>query len=121
MRTRILITTPKGQAIKTEKKLRPFILGITRRVKHETFTNKEDNKIMWIVEGGIRQIMKINRNVAMFETTLRMLLTNKMVAGSIKKLKKEDQKELMIMLKEKTTVDVIKANDEFDMTEFVKQ
>jgi hypothetical protein len=107
MKIRIMITTPKGQAKDTDKRIRPFLIGFNR-VKVDTYINKEDNKMFWEVEGDIRPVMKVQNNVARFDVFLNMLLTNKMVSGQVKKMKKEDREELLKMLKEQTTCELIK-------------
>ena len=106
MQVKIRIKTPKGQAKGTEKKLRPFILGLKK--PHKIETNKADNQIIWTIDDKPRKIMKITRNVAMYDTMLTQLLTNKSVKKSINKaLDDKGKKELNTMLFKQTKVEVI--------------
>lgn len=107
MKIKVLITTPKGQAEKTEKKLRPFLIGDKKKITNEVFVNKEDTQIIWEIECDIRRALKIQKNVTMFEVMARSLFENKMVKKATEKLKKEDQEELEKMLFDMTKVEII--------------
>ena len=107
MEIRILITTAPGYAKSTEFQLQPFILGASRKVKHTTYCNEEDNKIVWEVEGPIRRILKVNKNVGMFDVALKKILSSKTVHGAAR-LSRDQRIELKEMLKNHTTVEVIK-------------
>ena len=107
MKIKLIINTPKGQASGTNKKIKPFIIG-KKKVKHSTFVNEEDSQILWEIDGDIKTILKIQRNVNMFASFISNLLGNKMVHGAIGKLSKEDQKTLTEMLENQTSVEIIK-------------
>ena len=107
MKTRIIIQTPKGQAKKTEKRLRKFILG--RKESHKTMVNKLDNKIIWEVEGTPREIQKINKNVCKFDLIMKKILNSKMLKKAVRnKFSKEQEQELREMLQNQTKVEIIK-------------
>jgi len=107
MIVKILIRTPKGRARSAEKKLRPVLLGI-KTVK-EMYTNKDDNEILWIIEGTPRKIEKITNKVSQFRFLMQALLDNKLVKKTIrKKLSKESEDELLDMLINQTDIEVVK-------------
>ena len=95
----------KGRAKKTEKKIRPFILGVRKPKVHKVRINKADNKIIWTVEDDVRRINKIHFNVLRFDSIMQRVLGNKML---MKKVKPEQLKELKDMLMNHTKVEVIK-------------
>jgi len=105
MKTKIKITTPKGQAKKTEKRLRVFLLGFKKPDK--TTTNKEDTQIVWEVEGTPRKILKVQKNVYRFDNIMKMMFNNKMVKKARQKLKPGDEKSLKDMLMNQTKVEII--------------
>jgi|TARA_R100000501_G_C2600176_1_gene97480 hypothetical protein len=105
MKLKIKITTIKGRAKKTEKKIRPFILGVRKPKVHKVRINKADNKIIWTVEDDVRRINKIHFNVLRFDSIMQRVLGNKML---MKKVKPEQLKELKDMLMNHTKVEVIK-------------
>jgi len=107
MQIKIRIKTPKGQAQATEKKLRPFILGL--RKPHRVQTNKADNCILWTIEDNPRRVMKITRNVAMYDTMISQLMTNKNVKKAINKnLDEKGKAELNSMLFKQTKVELVR-------------
>jgi|TARA_Y100000310_G_C20499908_1_gene723441 hypothetical protein len=110
MKLKILIKTPKGHAKKTEKRIKPFLIGL-RKVKLKSFSNAEDNSIIWEIEGSVRDCMKISNNAGRFEFFVKSLLENKMLKKTIRsKLKPEEEKELKDMLLKNTEVEVIKES-----------
>ena len=54
MKKKIRIKTPKGEATKAQKNIRRFIFGM-KKVKVETYVNKEDSEMFWDVEGSVRK------------------------------------------------------------------
>jgi hypothetical protein len=109
MRLRIEIKTPQGQAKGTAGKLKPFILG-RAAVTNQVWANQKDDTIIWVVDTDVRRAMQIERNVALFDKTVRMILGNRMVQG-VAKLSPEDRKELNKMLKDQTKIRIIKTYD----------
>lgn len=106
----IKVKTPKGEAKKTEKKLKGFIIGINK-VKSETWTNEEDSEFYWKIEGGIKQIMNINRNLAFFDRLIKMIFENKLMKKMTGvKISKEEIEQLREMLVNQTSVEVIKES-----------
>lgn len=119
MRIRIEIKTPKGQAIGTSKKLKPFIIGF-RKTSNQVYANKADDTIIWIVDGTIKDCLAIQRNLTLFSQLINGVLGNKMVQG-VAKLSKEDKKELDDMLHNQTTIRVIKLAEELpNMDDWIK-
>lgn len=75
-------------AKRTAWKLRPFIVGNTQ---HTTKTNKEDNKIIWVVDTNTRKEMKIIKNLLRFDSIVQTLLGNKKMKKIVKKKLGSDQ------------------------------
>lgn len=108
MELKIKITTPKGQAKATEKRLRFFILN--KKDIHRVWTNEEDNEIYWEVHCDVRRAMKIQRNVAAYEHMIETVMHHKQFKKhGEKRLSKEDQAELKDMLENQTTIEIIKT------------
>ena len=111
MELKVSIRTPSGQASGTEKKLRPFVIGrsLGKRTVLDTYTSPNDDEIIWVVETDIRNALKIQRNVAMFDKFIKGTMDNKLVKKLLnKELSKKDSKELENMLVNHTSVEVIK-------------
>lgn len=107
MQTKIIIRTPKGHAKKMEKRLRPYLLG--KNSPHSIFVNDDDNELVWEVEAEYKRILKINRNVSLFDSILKGAFNSKAVKKAVqKKLSLEDQAQLNDMLFNHTTVEIIK-------------
>lgn len=109
MKLMIRIKTPKGYAASTEKKLRPFIIGL-RRVDHEILTSKDDDQILWIIDAGTKDYMRIVRNVAMYDKLVHNILNRKKIR-KLAKLTREQEKELDDMLFNQTAVEMIHKYD----------
>ena len=108
MKTKIIIKTPAGQAAGTMKKIKPLIIGF-KKVKIETYVNDNDDEMVWDIEGSVRDIISINKNVSMFDSLIKTIFNNKMVQKkAAKHLTEEDQKKLKDMLLNQTTCEVIK-------------
>ena len=111
MRIRIEIKTPAGYAASTAKQLEPFILGSRKQLVNEVYSNKTDDRIIWVIDGEVRKILEIQRNVALFDKTISMILTNKAVQ-KMAHLSTESKKQLEDMLKNHTKVKIIKNYEE---------
>jgi len=119
MQTKVLINTPKGQAKLMEKRLRPYILG--KNNPNSIHVNDEDNQLVWEVEGSIKDILRINRNVTLFDNILKGAFNSKMVKKQVaKRLSLEDQAQLNDMLFNHTTVEVIKEATASEIVEYNK-
>jgi len=103
-----MIRTPKGQASKTEKRIRKWIIKNSRLLQ-ETLVNKLDNKIIWRIEGTPKEVLKIQSNAIKFELMMSKLLNTKSVKKAIKKkYSEEEQKQFYNMVNNQTSVEVIK-------------
>jgi len=107
MKVKVLISTPKGQASGTEKKLRPWLIGSKKKLTNIIRVSPEDDQIVWEIDSNIRTIMKIQRNVNRFDGIIQMMFENKMVKGAMGKMKQEDQDQLKDMLNNHTKCEVI--------------
>ena len=103
MKARIIIKTPKGQASGTEEKLRAFILP--GKVNHQVMVNDDDDTIIWEAEGTVKQIMRINKNVAMFDVMIKGIMDNKLVKKACEPGQYDQLKE---MLANNTRIEIIK-------------
>lgn len=110
MKLKIQIRTPKGQAAKTEKRITPYIIGCKKKdISVDSYISKEDNEIVWEIEGPIRRLMKISRNASRFDYVIRSMLDSKAVKKTIRKhLDGAQEDELQDMLLNHTTCEVIK-------------
>ena len=107
MQLKVRITTPKGQAKGTQKKLQKFLLGIKKPQK--VITNEDDSQIVWIMETDIRSALKIQRNVSFYDKLVEGIFKNRLLAKVVKKkVPKEQQDELEAMLKNQTKIEIIK-------------
>lgn len=109
MQIRVLINTPKGEASKTEAKVRPFILGLKKPVS--ITINDDDSQLLWLIEGNTREIEKISQSVARFEVTMNLIVRNKQMKWILTKMggaKKEDFDKLEDMLLNQTEIEVVK-------------
>lgn len=106
MKTKVLIKTPKGYALSTQKKLMPFILGLKRKSTHEIHTTKDDDEIIWIIESDIKTHFRITRNIILFDKLVSTLLNNKSIR-KLAKLTKSQEHELDRMLFKQTKVELI--------------
>ena len=110
MKVKIRIKTVQGYATSTQKKLQPFIIG-SKWIKHEVYCNKKDDTIIWIVEGQTKHVMKVTRNVYMYDANMNKILKSKAIR-KVSKISEEDKKNLDDMLKQQTKITVVKHNDD---------
>ena len=113
MKIKLRIRTPKGQASKTEARIKPFILGRSwikgKDKKYVTYTSPEDNEIIWDIEAPIKECMRIQRNVTVFDSLIAGVLDNPLLKRAIrKKLEPGQEEELKDMLINQTSCEVIK-------------
>lgn len=111
MELKILITTPKGAATKTEKQIRPYIIG-KNKVNVDLYVSPEDDQIVWHMTGNIRECMKAQKNVQLFDVIIKRIFENKIIQRFVDK---EDIPELENMLRNHTTVEVIKKATEQEL------
>jgi hypothetical protein len=119
MQVKIIVKTPKGQAIATEKKIRNFLLGINKKryIEIKTYCNDADDTIFWEVTADVRTILKIQRNVWTYDKLITGIFTHKLMNKVIvNKIPKEQQEQLKEMLLNQTSIEIIKEADEKEMT-----
>lgn len=109
MKIKIKVTTPKGQAEGTSSKLKPFLIGFNK-VKCETYVSPDNDIIFIEVEGEPRRVLKVASNAYGYSAMIKNVFEKKIMGKGIKDYidKPEDRDELEKMLKEGTTVTVIK-------------
>jgi len=122
MITKIIVRTPKGQAKKTEKRIRWFLLGKKGRIKTlNTYINDLDNQLVWEIDAQVRDIVRIHKNVLRYSVLIEMILNNKMMKKTLRsKLKPEGEEELKEMLLNQTTVEIMKQATTEELVEFNK-
>ena len=107
MKLKIIIKTPEGQAKGTETKLRKTLLN--KRVKCKTYTNPEDNQILWEVEGSVADMLKVQRNVTGYELMIKQMFENKLLKKyGLPRLAEGEEEKLKEMLTDQTTIEIIK-------------
>jgi hypothetical protein len=102
MIVKIRITTAPDMAEAVEKKLRFFLLPLGSKPQ----TTITSNKILWIVDTTPAKVIRINRNVALFDGIITNVLQSKMLRKAVKK---ETVDELADLLKNQTKVEIIKG------------
>ncbi len=108
MKIKIKIKTPKGNAQAIEKKIK-FIL-LPRGLKHQLETTKEDDQIIWKVEDDPRKVMKLIRNVSMWDTIITGIFGSKLLRKvADRSLKDGSVEDLEEMLVNHTSVEVIRG------------
>lgn len=102
-----MIRTPPGQATKVSKLLKHFIIGFTK-AKCDTLVSPNDDMIIWVVDGNIKQTMNINRNVNMYAQVVKVACNTWVVKREIKKLSPADKEYFEDMIFNQTSVEIIK-------------
>ena len=101
------IRTPDGMAEGVEKKLKSFILGSHR--PKALYINKDNNEIVWVVEGPYRKIIRIYKGVSAFDALVQGVLGSKFVKKIAKKhMASGEFRKMTDMLLNHTTVEIIK-------------
>jgi len=120
MKIKIKVTTPKGQAEGTSWKLKPFLIGFNK-VNCKTYISPYNDQIFIEVEGDARRVLKVAGNAYGYNEIVKNIFKKKVMGKGVgDALSPEDAKELEKMLKEGTTVEVIKEaeiNEIVDLTE----
>lgn len=107
MKIKIQVRTPKGQATKTNKKLKLFIVGKTA-IK-EIYISPDDDEFIWVVECDIKRYMKIARNITMFDNMIQNVFKSKIMNKALKRaISAEQRLELEDLLRNHTTVSIVK-------------
>ena len=116
MRVLVEIRTPAGEASQTSRKLNNMI--IPSRVKFKSWVSDADDIIYWEVEGSIRDVLKVNRNVAYFDNIMRGALRTSLVKGQMKKMSEADNIALEDMLLNQTKLTIIKQDQQNELDEY---
>ena len=117
MQLLIKIKTAKGSASTTSNRIKPLILGI-HKVKHDIYINDDDDEMVWNVEGSVREVMSIHRNLCRFDSMIKGILNSKLVRmAASKDFTKDQWKELEELLKNKTSVEVVKKASAEELVE----
>lgn len=103
----IKVKTPKGAADGTNKKLRWFILGKTSKHIKKVHISPDDDEFTWIIECDYKRYIKISKNVLYYDTMVSQIFDNKVLKKTINRaISEEQQKELLNMLHNQTTIDI---------------
>lgn len=113
---RIIVTTPKGQAAKAEKRLRGWLLGFKR--PDQLGYSEEDDSFYWEVTATPRQAVKITRNIGMYDSFIKGVFESKaMRKYAASSVSKEGLAELEHMLKEGTSIRIVKNAEAEELCE----
>lgn len=110
MRIKIKITTPPGLAKSTEPKIKPFILGLFKRIRCQTSVNDDDSVIYWTVEAGSRDIDRIFHNLIHWQAMTELMLKQKPLEWVLKKIggaKKGDLEKVKEMITLETRIELV--------------
>lgn len=111
---KIRITTPKGQATKAQRNLRPFLIGSKKAIMN-TYINDDDSELYWEIDTHIRKAIAITKRVGMYKNMIHTVLSNRQVTKRIES--KEQKKELENMLKNQTKIEIIREATANEMVE----
>ena len=114
MRVLFRVKTPKGQAARTSRIIKTFIIGMpNKKLKTEIYTNDDDSEIFWDCEGDFKRIMNVQSNLARFDYIIKTIFEHKLMKKyGVSKLSKEDEAELKNMLLNHTEVKIIKVSEQ---------
>lgn len=117
---KVMIRTPKGHATENEQRLRKFIIGVKRaRVKViNNYVDDDDSQFVWEIEGPVRDILRISKNVSRFDIVMKGVLDNRLVKRTIRKqLSADGEAELKTLLAGQTSVEIIKEAEAQEMVD----
>ena len=127
MNIKISIKTPKGQASKTNERIKPMLLGrkwlvaFDKSKSFNTYVNEEDNEIIWDIEAPVKDCLRIQKNVSTFDALVSGVMENRLVKKAIHKNTDEaGEAELKDMLQNQTSCEVIKKATQEEMDEYNK-
>lgn len=106
MMLRMVITTPKGQAEGTERRLRTFLLGM----KRPSTTGYKDDSFYWEIETDFKGYVGLTKKAYMFNQLAAGVVGNKVFKGAATKLgaTKQQLREVEDMLLNGTSIEIIK-------------
>jgi hypothetical protein len=110
MRLKIKITTPPGLAKSTEPKIKPFILGLFKRIRCQTTIDEKDEVINWIIEAGSRDIDRIMHNLIHWQAMTELMLKQKPLEWVLRKVggaSKEQLAQVREMITQKTKIELV--------------
>lgn len=111
MEVKVRIITPDGMAFKLEPKLRTVLMPMGAKSRCDIC---DGHTIHWFVDCSIKQALKLNKNVALFDTMMINVFNNKHVSKLIKASidKPEDYAILQELFKHHTKVTIVKHDEE---------
>jgi hypothetical protein len=101
LKVTVTITTPPGQAKKSEAFLRKMLLGLFRKPV-ATDINKDDSVVTWTTECEISQALKLQRNAAMFQVIATKTIGSWPVRQYIRKEAAKQKGDTNVLTKELT-------------------
>lgn len=107
MKLKVVIRTPPGEARGVEGNLRR-IMGAGK--KFSSFTSSispVEDAVAWEVEGDARNVMGLLKNINRFDYVIQQVMGSKKVR-KVAKLSEKDLEALNDMLRNHTTIEVIK-------------
>lgn len=111
IKIRVEVTTPKGQATNTEKKLRWFIIG-KQKTRPRTYVNKIDNRFYWDLDVTPKKYNQILKNLSLYDSMVKGIMNNNFFKKQVRgRLSEEDEKELSDMLLKQTKIKLLKTSE----------
>ena len=109
MKIKIRIKTPKGNALRIEKKVRFYLLP--KGVKPIIQSNRDNSQIIWLVDTDSRRMSKLIRNVVRFDVIISSVIKSKIFRkAALKGVGEKGVKELEDMIKNHTSCEIIKRD-----------
>jgi hypothetical protein len=105
MKAKVTIKTAVGYAESVHKQIEPFLMGL-RKPKGYTYEfNDDKSQIVWHLEDNERRILKIARNVNMYDVMVKGIMNHRLFRKVIdKKLEPNQKAELEDLLKNQTKI-----------------
>lgn len=91
-----------------------------KKIDVKVYISKNDDQIVWEIEGHLKHILSINKNVSMFDSYVKMALNHAMTKKLINRCSEEDQKQLKFMLDNQTEIEIIKKATSEELVEVNK-
>ena len=107
----VRINTPDGFALKVEPRLKRVLMPMGAKSRTEI---KDGNTILWTVDCTVKQMLKLQRSVLMFDKMSQDVFNNKAVNKLIRANvnSMEDYELLKELFAHHTKVELLKGNDD---------
>jgi len=114
----VKIKTPIGCAKTTAKRFGTALLGFNSNAT--LYVNKDNSVLYWLMDCTPKQVVSINKKVALFGAMVQSAMSSKAIKWYIKK-HDCDVAQVDDMLTDQTTVDIIKQNEKNAELEYIEK